>query len=81
MAHDKDYWFPARTYGWGWGLPTVWKGWVVYAIAAALLVAGVFIFSPVARPIAFQIYTWSVVLLLVVVCWIMGDPPSWRWGK
>ncbi len=23
------YWFPAETYGWGWGLPITWEGWVV----------------------------------------------------
>ncbi|WP_269146578.1 hypothetical protein [Xanthomonas oryzae] len=37
MADKKDYWFPAKTYGWGWGLPTVWQGWLVYGIAAVLL--------------------------------------------
>lgn len=81
MTNKEDYWFPARTYGWGWGLPRVWQGWLVYAIAAALLVAGVFIFPPVARPLMFQAYTWSVVLLLVLVCWLKGEPPRWRWGK
>ena len=23
----KMYWFPAKKYGFGWGLPTVWQGW------------------------------------------------------
>ena len=81
MPDKKDYWFPAKTYGWGWGLPVAWQGWLVYGIAAALLAAGFFIFPPVARPVLVQIYTWSVVLLLVVMCWIKGEPPSWRWGK
>ena len=81
MAVKKDYWFPARIYGWGWGLPTVWQGWLVYGMAASLLVAGFFLFPPVAHPLHFQLYTWSVVILLVVVCWIKGEPPRWRWGK
>ena len=81
MAEKKNYWFPAKTYGWGWGLPIAWQGWVVYGLAAALLVAGIFIFPPSARPVAFQVYTWTVVLVLVAVCWIKGEPPSWRWGK
>jgi hypothetical protein len=21
-------WFPSKSYGWGWGLPHVWQGWV-----------------------------------------------------
>ena len=29
-ANDRPrYWFPAKRYGWGWGLPAVWQGWVV----------------------------------------------------
>ena len=34
MPDKKEYWFAAKTYGWGWGLPTVWQGWLVYGIAA-----------------------------------------------
>lgn len=81
MPDKKDYWFLAKVYGWGWGLPAAWQGWLVYGIAAALLIAGVFIFPPVAHPVLFQIYLWSVLLLLVLVCWIKGEPPRWRWGK
>ena len=31
------YWFPAKTYGWGWGLPRTWEGWVVLGVYLALL--------------------------------------------
>ncbi len=81
MSDNKNYWFPARTYGWGWGLPNVWQGWLVYGIAAALFVASFFLFPPVANPLIFQVYTWSVVAVLVAVCWLKGEPPRWRWGK
>lgn len=26
---QASYWFPAKRYGWGWGLPSSWQGWVV----------------------------------------------------
>jgi hypothetical protein len=81
MTDKKDYWFPAKTYGWGWGLPNVWQGWLVYAIATSLLIAGFFIFPPATEFVLFQIYTWAVVLVLLLVCWIKGEPPRWRWGK
>ncbi|MEO8366557.1 MAG: hypothetical protein ABI538_10160 [Pseudoxanthomonas sp.] len=81
MAHKKGYWFPAKTYGWGWSLPNVWQGWLVYGTAAALLVAGYFIFPPVDQPLFFQIHIWGVLLILVAVCWVKGEPPRWRWGK
>ena len=28
---DSRYWFPAKRYGWGWGLPATWEGWAVMA--------------------------------------------------
>src|ERR1019366_10065186 len=43
-GRGSQYWFPAKRYGWGWGPPTMWQGWVVLivwfaaiAIAALLL--------------------------------------------
>ncbi|PPV04966.1 putative membrane protein [Xanthomonas bromi] len=81
MPSKKVYWFPAKTYGWGWGLPSVWQGWLVYGIAFVLLVAGFFIFPPTAEPVIFQIYIWAVLLILVAICWVKGEPPRWRWGK
>jgi hypothetical protein len=26
---DVTFWFPTKAYGWGWGLPVRWQGWVV----------------------------------------------------
>lgn len=28
-ARNRKYWFPAKRFGWGWGLPSAWQGWVV----------------------------------------------------
>jgi hypothetical protein len=33
-------WFPAKRYGWGWGLPVAWQGWVVLLAWLALFVGG-----------------------------------------
>ena len=81
MKEDTQYWFPAKTFGWGWGLPTRWQGWVTYGIAAALLIAGPFVVPPSEEPALFQVYTFGVVVALLVVCFVKGEPPSWRWGK
>jgi len=82
MAQPK-YWFHAKKggLGWGWGLPAAWQGWVVYTVALVLLGAGFFIFSPFREPLAFQIYTWAIVLVLVLVCWMKGEPPGLPWNK
>ena len=81
MSDEKTYWFRAKTYGWGWGLPLTWQGWVVLGVATALLCAAPIVFPPATHPVLFQVSIWSVILLLVAICWIKGEPPRWRWGK
>jgi hypothetical protein len=75
------YWFPAKTYGWGWGLPSSWQGWLVIAAFIALLVAGSFAFPPRAALGPYLAYTAVLCGLLIGVCWLTGEPPRWRWGK
>jgi drug/metabolite transporter (DMT)-like permease len=80
MKTDHEYWFPAKRYGWGWGLPTSWEGWLVCAAFLALIVAGVFLFPPARALGSFITYTIVVGVLLLAVCWLKGEPPRWRWG-
>lgn len=81
MRTPNQYWFPAKRYGWGWGIPATWQGWLVLAVYAALLLAGSFVFRPAPESVAFVIYVAVCSALLVVVCWLKGEPPRWRWGK
>ena len=37
---DRDIWFPAKRYGWGWGFPIAWQGWVVLLVYLVLLFLG-----------------------------------------
>ena len=77
---EQPYWFPAKRFGWGWGLPNCWQGWVVYIGFFGLIVAGTWILPPRESPLA---YAGAVVVLsiaLFVICWMKGEPPRWRWG-
>jgi hypothetical protein len=80
MQIERDYWFPAKRYGWGWGIPNRWQGWLVLAVFAGLLVAGSFLFPPATTLDAFLAYVAVLCGLLVAVCWLKGEPPRWRWG-
>jgi hypothetical protein len=80
MSNKPTYWFPAKRYGWGWGLPTAWQGWVVVAIFAALLLAGTVALLPSHGPGVFVAYSALLCVLLVAVCWLKGERPAWRWG-
>lgn len=81
MSPTPDYWFRAKRYGWGWGLPTRWQGWAVLLVYFALIGATVHFAPPDHHLAAFfsLIALYSVVL--VAVCWLKGEPPRWRWGK
>ena len=81
MSDAPRYWFKAKTYGWGWGLPTAWQGWVAYAITLLLLIANAFVFPPSQRSLPYVCSFLVIVGLLVVVCALKGEPPRWRWGR
>lgn len=81
MSKQSVYWFPAKQYGWGWGLPATWQGWVVLVTYVAALVVGTLIFGPAEEALKFTVYTTVLSGLLVAVCWLKGEPPRWRWGN
>jgi len=83
MSEQKlKYWFPAKRYGWGWGPPVTWQGWAVLVVwIAAVIVASIVTLGSAQR---WELFAWAMVILvvaIVVVCWITGEPPRWRWGK
>lgn len=81
MPIQGTYWFPAKSYGWGWGLPATWQGWLVLAVFGVLIVVGVLLFPPATERNQFVGYLVALSAVLVIVCWITGEPPHWRWGR
>jgi hypothetical protein len=77
----EPYWFPAKTYGWGWGPPLTWQGWVVLVAWAALLFEGLFLLRHHDHQLVVRLsYVLVMSVLLGVVCYLKGEPPKWRWG-
>jgi hypothetical protein len=80
MPDGKRYWFPAKRFGWGWGLPITWEGWVVMAVYIGLIV-GITVVVPPARSISgFAISVAAATIIFMLACWWKGEPPKWRWG-
>lgn len=77
----NKYWFAAKKYGWGWGLPMCWQGWLVYSVYLVLLVTLSVVFHPATQLALFMMTAATLSLLLVAICWLKGEPPRWRWGK
>jgi hypothetical protein len=75
------YWFPAKRYGWGWGPPRTWQGWVTLILYFGVLGAGAFLFLPQNHTVGFVTYSGVITALLVLICYVKGEPPSWRWGR
>jgi hypothetical protein len=78
MKQETNYWFLAKRYGWGWGLPVTWQGWLATILYVVALVITVSLLST-------QIIYLSIALaiesgLMILVCYLKGEPPSWHWG-
>ncbi len=82
MSERPTFWFPVKRYGWGWGLPVRWEGWVVLVVYLTLLFGGIYNFR--ATPSALSLGTYLVILTaaLVAIVVLKGEKPvRWRWGK
>lgn len=77
---DRDIWFPAKRYGWGWGFPVAWQGWLVLAIYILLLFFGTNEYLRT-QNLMFFAYLAVITFGLIVVCYKKGETPRWRWGK
>ena len=80
QAPTTHVWFRAKRYGWGWGLPVAWQGWMVLAIYAVGVLAMATLLGPSRHPGEFTAGLAVATLLLLAVCWLKGEPPRWRWG-
>jgi len=79
--NERNYWFPAKSYGWGWGFPNTWQGWLVLAVYGTLMLAGILLIDPGANPEFYALYVTLLSAGLLMVCRLKGEPPRWRWGK
>jgi len=75
----KRYWFPAKRYGWGWGPPATWQGWVV-------LITWLAVFIPISywlvlRSVTlFLLFEAVMIAAIIAICYAKGEPPRWRRG-
>jgi len=82
----KKQWFRAKKYGWGWGFPITWQGWIVFFAYFAFIIwdfIGIDKYShsisDTIRPFIIQVFLAS--LVLVFICYMTGEKPKWRWGN
>ena len=81
MRERQDIWFPAKRYGWGWGPPVKWQGWV-----ALLVFLGIVLLAPLWLPPNRDLPKLIAVVFLATIafgllCWWKGEPPGSRRGE
>jgi hypothetical protein len=82
MSDRPTFWFAAKRYGYGWGLPVRWQGWVMLAAYFVLLFGGIYYFEPAANRLGFFLFLIVITAALVAVIAAKGERPlRWRWGK
>ncbi|HUK06225.1 MAG TPA: DUF3309 family protein [Stellaceae bacterium] len=82
------FWFKARHYGWGW-TPASVEGWIVTVVLVLLLLASTVIFiravqsgaEPRLATLLFLVATALISGVAVVIAFVTGEPPRWRWGR
>ena len=78
---EPRYWFPAKRYGWGWGPPARWQGWVVLVLWPAALFGGMRYFFAYRHGLLHVAFPAAMVLVLMVTCYLTGEPLRWRRGR
>jgi hypothetical protein len=83
MDEEKNYWFPAKRPGdgWGWGFPATWQGWTVYLAFWALLVGGAVVLARQQHPVAIVPWAFFLSAIVIVICFWKGEPPGPFFGR
>jgi hypothetical protein len=77
---DEDPWFAPKLFGFGFGLPIAWQGWILvlaYVAAVASLV-----FAMKDRPVQLvAALCLPTIAFLVIGCRKTRGGCRWRWGR
>jgi hypothetical protein len=79
-TNNPRYWFRAKRYGLGWGLPLAWQGWVFFLSWMLIVPLGVRLLTPGSEQIRWA-FIAAMVSVLVVVCYWKGEPSGRRWNS
>lgn len=79
LKNNKEgYWFKRKLYGWGW-TPAKWQGWIVLLIWVIFFISGMsMVYYDWLKSIIFSI---SITIILIFICYKKGEKPKWQWGK
>jgi hypothetical protein len=79
-ADNRRYWFRAKRYGLGWGLPLAWQGWAVFVSWLLITPMGLRFLTP-GSSTARWAFIAAMLTLLIVICYWKGEPTGRRWNS
>lgn len=79
-TNPRKYWFAAKRYGWGWGLPSAWQGWGVLVAYVMLILGGIPLIQVPHGSLVYVVYASILTAALVAICRLTGEPARWRSG-
>ncbi len=80
MKGTNNFWFPAKKYGYGWGLPITWQGWAVLLAYLVVVLVTALVFSESKGLFWLVPLHLALTALFVFVVWKKGERTTWRWG-
>ena len=86
-GQNKRYWFRPKRYGWGYGLPLTWQGWLLMAAHIGVIITATLLIIPEddadVRVIDVLLLFAVIGLATAVMMAIASNhapPMKWRWG-
>ena len=74
MNTAHKIWFPAKTVGYGWGMPNCWQGWLVLLTYLGLAVVGAFVILREPKNAGYYVlYMLGLSTVLIFICWLKGE--------
>lgn len=85
---QTNYWFRAKKYGWGWGLPSNMRGWISFSLFFGIWI-GALLWLVSSGSNTDQISGSNIAIFAVIfladIAWFTyvsfryGESPKWRW--
>ncbi|PID78006.1 MAG: hypothetical protein CSB21_02640 [Deltaproteobacteria bacterium] len=69
----KTFWFPKKKYGFGWGLPNTWQGWIILLIYFFLLIVGIPLLNSFAGVVIYLVYFAILTVIFIFIVWKKGE--------
>ncbi len=61
VVKESDFWFAYKKFGWGWGFPVTWQGWLFY-----------FVWTSILLPIVWYLQSADKILFLILFITLMA---------